>query len=166
MSENREKAKGFIMADEKIVIYTDGACSNNQERINSGGWGAVLLYKDHYKELFGGEKNTTNNRMELMAIIKALEELKTDKIPVSIHSDSAYIMNCFKDKWYEKWRKNGWQNSKKQPVENKDLWEKLLDLAENKIGLDKITWVKVKGHSGDKYNELADALARKGAEKN
>jgi len=154
------------MIEDTIVIYTDGSCSNNQERINSGGWGAVLRHKEFYKEIYGGEKNTTNNRMELMAIIKALEEIKNNNIPVSIHSDSAYIMNCFKDKWYVKWRQNGWQNSKKQPVENRDLWEILLDLAENKIGLDKISWVKVKGHSGDKYNEIADDLAKKGSEEN
>ena len=152
------------LKDNAIVIYTDGACSNNQERTNLGGWGAVLLHKGHYKEIYGGEADTTNNRMELMAMIRALEEVKAKGIPVVIHSDSAYIINCFKDKWYVNWRRNGWQNSKKQPVENRDLWERLLELAENKIGLDNITWVKVKGHSGDHYNEVADALARKGAE--
>lgn len=150
--------------ENQIIIYTDGSCSNNQEEENSGGWGAVLMYKDHYKEIYGGEKNTTNNRMELTAVIKALEELKTDKVPLAIHSDSAYVLNCFKSKWYENWRKNNWLNARKQPVENRDLWERLLDLAENKIGLDKIQWVKVKGHSGDKYNDIADALAKKGAE--
>ncbi len=152
------------MKENQIVIYTDGACSNNQQEINSGGWAAVLMYKDYYKEIYGGEKNTTNNRMELTAVIRALEELKTDKVPLAVHSDSAYVLNCFKNKWYVKWRQNNWLNSKKQPVENRDLWERLLDLAENKIGLDKIQWIKVKGHSGDKYNEIADDLAKKGAE--
>ncbi len=152
------------MADQFISLYTDGACSNNQERINFGGWGAVMFFNDHYKELYGGEKNTTNNRMELMAIIKGLEAIKSSNLPVVIYSDSAYIVNCFKDQWYVKWRKNGWVNAKKNPVENKDLWEWLLELVENKIGKEKVTWVKVKGHSGDKYNEIADELARKGAE--
>lgn len=152
------------MSDKGISLYTDGACSNNQERINSGGWGAVLFYNDHYKELYGGEKNTTNNRMELLAIIKGLEAIKSSQLPVTIYSDSAYIVNCFKDRWHVNWRRNGWQTSKKTPVENRDLWETLLELVEKKIGSERITWVKVKGHSGDKYNEIADQLARKGAE--
>lgn len=105
---------------DKIVIFFDGACSTNGTW--SGGWGAVLRYKDKVKEIYGGEPNTTNNRMELMGCIKALEEIKTKRIPIEIYGDSAYVVNCFKNKWYVAWRKNGWKNSKKQPVENRDLW--------------------------------------------
>ena len=145
---------------DKIIIYTDGACSNNQSSENFGGYGAVLLYKDNVKEIYGGEKNTTNNIMELTAIIKALETLKRRDIPVEVYSDSAYIVNCIKDKWYINWRRNGWITSKKTPVENKELWEKLLNQIES---LSSFKLIKVKGHAGDKYNELADELARKGA---
>ena len=145
---------------DKIIIYTDGACSNNQSSINYGGYGAILIYKDKIKEIYGGQKNTTNNVMELTAIIKALESLKRKDIPVEVYSDSAYIVNCINSKWYINWRKNGWITSKKTPVENKELWEKLLSQIE---GINNIEIIKVKGHAGDKYNEMADELARKGA---
>lgn len=146
---------------DKIVIYTDGACSGNQNKENIGGYGAVLMYKDNKKEIFGGEINTTNNRMELKACIEALKALKRRDIPIVVYTDSAYLCNCINQKWYEKWRTNGWINSKKDPVENKELWQELLDLFE---GFENIRFLKVKGHSGVEYNELADALANKGME--
>lgn len=146
------------MTDQKIVIYCDGACSGNQYDQNRGGWGAVLLYNMKQKEIFGGEKNTTNNRMELTACIRALEELKRTDLPVEVYSDSAYMVNCFHQKWYVKWQKNNWKNSKKEPVENKDLWVRLLSLVEQ---LD-VTFFKVKGHANIPLNELADRLANKG----
>ena len=109
-----------------VNIYTDGACSGNQNDENKGGWGAILSFAGTEKELFGGEDNTTNNRMELTALIKAFEALKEDGLGLNIYSDSSYLINCFQKKWYEKWEKNGWINSKKEPVENQDLWEKIL----------------------------------------
>lgn len=144
----------------KIIIYTDGACSNNQEKDNFGGWGAVLLFKQSKKELYGGTPNTSNNKMELMACIKALKALKTTKYPVEIYTDSAYIVNCFEKKWYLKWQNNNWKNSKKEPVSNREFWEELL-LLKDKYN---IKFIKVAGHSGIELNEEADALARKGAQ--
>ncbi|MFA5523998.1 MAG: ribonuclease HI [Tissierellales bacterium] len=145
--------------ENKIIIYTDGACSGNQHDENIGGYGAILIYKDKKKEIYGGEINTTNNRMELMACIKALEALKKKEMPVEIYTDSAYLCNCFNQKWYVKWQKNGWINSKKDPVENKDLWIELIDLVSS---FNSISFIKVKGHSGIELNEFADALANKG----
>lgn len=144
----------------KIIIYTDGACSNNQEKDNFGGWGAVLLFKQNKKELYGGTPNTSNNKMELMACIEALKALKTTKYPVEIYTDSAYIVNCFEKKWYIKWQNNNWRNSKKDPVSNKEFWEELL-LLKDKYNA---KFIKVAGHSGIELNEQADALARKGAQ--
>lgn len=109
-----------------LRIYTDGGCSNNQGENNIGGWGAVLEFNGHFKELYGGEKNTTNNRMEITAVIEAFKALKKGGLEVEIFTDSSYVANCFREKWYEKWEKNGWMNSKKQPVENRELWEELL----------------------------------------
>lgn len=127
----------------KIVnIYTDGACSGNQNESNIGGWGCVLEYGEHTKELWGGEENTTNNRMELTALIEALKALKEDGLTIHIYSDSSYLINCFKNKWYESWQKNGWKNSKKEPVENKELWEELLGL----LAKHKCSFNLVKGH--------------------
>ena len=125
-----------------LNIYTDGACSGNQERENIGGWGAVLEYGQHQKELYGGEKNTTNNRMEMTALLRALEALKRDVERIRVFSDSSYLMNCFREKWYENWRKNHWKTSAKKDVENRDLWEQLLSLTENK----NIFFYRVKGH--------------------
>ena len=144
---------------DKIVIYTDGACSGNQNKENIGGYGAVLTYKSNKKEIFGGEINTTNNRMELKACIEALKTLKRNDIPVVIYTDSAYLCNCINQQWYKKWRMNGQINSKKKSVENKDLWIELLELVEN---IADIEFKKVKGHSGIENNELADSLANKG----
>ena len=149
------------MAAAKIIIYTDGACSNNQSSENAGGWGAILTAGAHPpRELYGSELDTTNNRMELTACIRALEAVKNPALPVIIYSDSAYIVNCFKQRWYENWRRNGWKNARKKPVENQDLWEQLLALTERMH----VRFLKVKGHAGVDMNERADELARRGAE--
>lgn len=136
---------------KEIKIYTDGACSGNP---GPGGWGAVLIYGDYIRELSGAEPQTTNNRMEMVAVIKSLQALK-EMCQVHIYTDSAYICNCFLEGWYKKWLANGWKNSKKEEVENKDLWQEMLDEVEKH----QVVWHKVKGHSGVKYNERADQLA-------
>ena len=146
------------MSLNKVIVYCDGACSGNQYSNNKGGWGAVLKYQDRHKEIYGGERNTTNQRMEITACIKALEQINASYSEIEVYSDSAYLVNCINKKWYENWQRNGWKNYKKQPVENRDLWEKLLQLLARK----KITFIKVSGHSGLELNELADKLARKG----
>lgn len=143
---------------KKVVIYSDGGCSNNHSKENIGGWGAVLIFNDKTKEIYGSAINTTNNVMELTACIKALNILKTDKYPVELYTDSAYIVNCFSEKWYVKWQKNNWINSKKEPVSNKELWEELIQLSEKY----NVKFIKVKGHSGVELNERADALVQKG----
>lgn len=116
------------------------------------------MYGDKMKEISGGEPRTTNNRMELLAAVRALESLK-EPVRVKLHTDSAYMVNCFHDGWYRKWEKNGWINSKKEPVENRDLWERLLALTR----YHHVEFVKVKGHSDDKWNNRCDELARAGA---
>ena len=127
----------------KIVnIYTDGACAGNQNEENIGGWGCVLEYQGREKELCGGEMNTTNNRMELTALIEALQALKEPGLELHIFSDSAYLVNCFRSGWHINWQNNGWKNSQKKPVENRELWEKLLEL----LALHKPTFYLVKGH--------------------
>ncbi|MCF6133740.1 ribonuclease HI [Thermoactinomyces vulgaris] len=136
----------------EVIVYTDGACSHNP---GPGGWAAVLMYKEHHKEISGGEEVTTNNRMELTAVIEALSRLK-EPCRVKVHSDSAYIVNCMQQKWYEKWAKNGWMTSGKKPVENQDLWKKLLALMEKHD----VEFVKVKGHSNVTWNNRCDELAR------
>lgn len=146
---------------DKIVIYTDGACLGNQNKDNRGGWGAILKYGMKTKEISGGEKNTTNNRMELTACIEGLKALKREDIEIEILSDSSYIVNCINKEWYKKWEENGWLTSKKQKVENIDLWKALLKLVRKK----NVLFRKVKGHSGISLNERADELAKLGAEK-
>lgn len=126
-----------------IRIHTDGGCAGNQNIENLGGWGAVLEYQGTTKELFGGTRNTTNNRMELTALIEGLKALKTKELALEIFSDSAYVINCFQQGWHHKWRVNGWMNSKKEPVENLDLWQELLDLTDS---FSKITFYSIKGH--------------------
>jgi ribonuclease HI len=143
-------------SDENITIYCDGACSGNQFRGNRGGWGAVLSYKDMVKEIHGGERNTSNQRMELTACIEALERLKGARRNVVVFSDSAYLVNGMTQRWYDRWQRNGWLNYKKRPVENRDLWERLLGLvARHDVG-----FRKVAGHTGVALNERADELAR------
>lgn len=135
----------------EVEIYTDGACSGNP---GPGGWGAVLMYGQHIKEMSGAERNTTNNKMELQAAISALSSLK-EACKVTLYSDSAYLVNCFKQGWYKGWLKNGWKNSKGQPVENQDLWKALLRLME----IHQVEYVKVKGHADNKWNNRCDELA-------
>ena len=126
----------------EIRIYTDGACSGNQNKINVGGWGAILESGVHRKELFGGEVNTTNNRMEMTALLEALKALKKDGLCIQVFSDSSYLMNCFREKWYESWYRNGWKTSKKTDVENRDLWEALFSYIQKHS----ISFYRVKGH--------------------
>lgn len=125
-----------------LKIYTDGACSGNQHDTNIGGWGAILEFGEARKELYGGEINTTNNKMELTAVIEALSALKKDGQTIQIFSDSSYVMDCFRQKWYVSWQKNGWKTSKKTPVENRELWEKLLELVSHHT----VSFYRVKGH--------------------
>jgi ribonuclease HI len=142
---------------DKIIIYCDGACSNNQLKENRGGWGAILLYKGKAKEISGAQRNTSNNRMELLACIRALEAVKNHSLPVEVFTDSAYLANCMLQKWYRRWQKNGWRTAGKKPVENKDLWLRLLALQE---GFYRISFNKVAGHSNIEWNERADRLAK------
>ncbi|WP_371368233.1 Ribonuclease HI [Sporomusa rhizae] len=137
---------------DKVEIYTDGACSGNP---GPGGWGAILIYKGVEKELSGYESHTTNNRMELMGPIKALEALKRS-CEIVFYTDSAYVCKAFTDNWVKKWQMNNWQTSKKLPVENQDLWMALIDLLKSHNA----TWVKVKGHSDNAKNNRCDLLAR------
>ena len=135
----------------KYEIYTDGACLGNP---GPGGWGAVIFDKDNnQKNISGNVKDTTNNRMELMAPIMALKKISANS-EVVIYTDSTYVKNGITE-WIKKWKKNGWQNSNKKTVKNKDLWIKLDNLCKN----NKIIWKWVKGHSDNKYNNLADELA-------
>lgn len=139
-----------------IEIYTDGACLGNPGR---GGWGAILLYKKHRKEISGGEKLSTNNRMEMRAVIESLKTLKKLS-EVTLYTDSKYVMDGI-TKWIFNWKKNGWKGSDKKPVKNVDLWQEL----DQEVAKHQIKWVWVKGHSGNKFNEIADVLARTAAEK-
>ena len=137
----------------KYTIYTDGACSGNP---GPGGWGAVIFDKDNkQKNISGSEENTTNNRMELSAAIMALQEVNTNS-EITIYTDSTYVKNGITE-WVLKWKENGWKNSNKEPVKNKDLWEKLDNLCKQNI----VNWKWVKGHASNKYNNLADELATK-----
>ncbi len=136
-----------------VVLYTDGACSGNP---GPGGWGAVLMSGKHRKELYGGERETTNNRMEMMAVIRAVEELKRG-CSIDIHTDSKYVMKGMTE-WLEAWKKRGWRTASKQPVKNVDLWQRL----EQVLSGHEVNWFWVKGHSGVLENERADELARRG----
>lgn len=138
---------------QPIHIYTDGACSGNP---GPGGWGAVLLSGKHIKEIFGAEKGTTNQRMELQAVLEALKVLKVEGREVVVFSDSAYVVNAFQQGWIHHWQQNGWKNSKKAEVANQDLWKALLV----QMGKNHVTVEKVKGHAGIKWNERCDHLAR------
>jgi len=141
-----------VLPSSPVQIYTDGACSGNP---GPGGWGAIVIDDGHEIELSGGEATTTNQRMELTGPIEGLRALPGRRA-VGIYSDSAYVINCFRDKWYERWRQNGWRNAQKRPVDNRDLWEALLAEVERHD----VTWHKVAGHSGHELNDRADALAR------
>jgi ribonuclease HI len=138
---------------EPVEIWTDGACSGNP---GPGGWGAILSYKGKERELSGGEALTTNNRMELMGAISALETL-TRPCTVALHTDSQYLRQGITS-WIHGWKKNGWKTADRKPVKNEELWKRL-DAA---LGRHQIEWKWVKGHAGDEMNERADALARAG----
>ena len=135
----------------KVIIFTDGACSGNP---GPGGWGALLRYGDIEKELSGGELETTNNRMEMMAAIKALESLERP-IQVELYTDSVYVRDGI-TKWIQGWKARGWKTANKKPVKNIDLWQRL----EDAMGSHSIDWHWVKGHAGYADNELVDELAR------
>ena len=136
---------------EKIVIYTDGGCRGNP---GIGGWGVWLCYKDHDKKLKGAELNTTNNKMELTASIRALQALKSNDITVDLYTDSKYVIQGINE-WIEGWKAKGWKTANKKPVKNIDLWKEL-DALNQKFS---VTWYWVKGHSDDPGNDMADLLA-------
>jgi len=136
---------------KKVEVYTDGACSGNPGK---GGWGAVLVYNGAEKELSGGEKETTNNRMELTAVIKALEALK-EPCEVTLTTDSKYVCDAINQGWLNSWVKNNWRKADKKPVLNVDLWQKLIP----QLNIHRVEFCWVKGHNGHPYNERCDALA-------
>lgn len=144
-----------MSADEtkQVVIFTDGACSGNP---GPGGWGAVMIYGEHRKELEGGEAHTTNNRMELLGAIRALEALKRHTV-VELHTDSSYLKNGI-TQWIHGWKRNGWKTADKKPVKNAELWQQLDELRSRHT----VDWHWVKGHAGHPENERADELARSG----
>lgn len=139
--------------DKRVVIYTDGACSGNP---GPGGWGAILIWGEHRKELSGGEANTTNNRMELRAAIEALQALKKS-VAIDLYTDSQYVKNGITN-WIHGWKRNGWKTSDKKPVKNAELWQQLDEALQRHD----VSWHWVKGHAGHPENERADELARGG----
>lgn len=136
---------------KEVTIYTDGACSGNP---GPGGWGAILMYGDKSKEISGASENTTNNIMEITAVIEALKLLKVE-CDVKLYSDSAYVVNAFNQGWIYNWMKNNWKTANKEPVKNKELWEELYNLTKKH----KVEFIKVKGHSDNEYNNRCDFLA-------
>lgn len=142
---------------KKVTLYTDGACSGNP---GPGGYGAVLIYNGVEKEISGGQKDTTNNQMEMMAVIKGLEMLK-EPCEVKVYSDSAYVVNSIQKGWIYSWKKNNWKKADKSKVKNIDLWERLLSQLE----IHKVEFLKVKGHADDKLNNRCDRLAVAAREK-
>ena len=136
---------------KEVILYTDGACSGNP---GPGGWGALLIWNGTEKELSGGEANTTNNRMEMKAIIEGFRALK-EACHVKVHSDSALIINAFKQNWIGNWKRRGWKKSNKKPVENQDLWKEMLRV----ISPHTVEWIKVKGHSTNELNNRVDRIA-------
>lgn len=143
------------VSDDVVEVFTDGSCLGNP---GPGGWGAVLRWRGEERELFGGERETTNNRMELTAAIEALNSL-TRPVPVVITTDSSYVKDGIQ-KWLPGWKRRNWRTASNQPVKNKDLWQQLDELVQRYD----VTWEWVKGHSGHPENERADDLARRGAE--
>ena len=136
---------------KEVELFSDGACSGNP---GPGGWGSILRFKGIEKELSGGEKETTNNRMELLAVINGLESLK-EPCKVKITTDSKYVCDAFLKNWLSSWQQNGWKTAGKKPVKNKELWEKLLELSQKH----ELTWFWIKGHAGHPENERCDKLA-------
>ena len=143
--------------NEKVIIYTDGACSGNP---GPGGWGAILMYKDFKKEISGGMRETTNNIMEITAVVEALKCLKVES-DVQVYSDSAYTVNAFKQGWIYNWMKNGWKTANKEPVKNKELWQELYELTKKH----KVEFIKVKGHADNEFNNRCDEMAREAIQK-
>ena len=146
-------------------LYTDGSCKGNGNGGSIGGYSFVVINENNEAEMkfaTGAIKNTTNNRMELSAIIDGLEYMNKNHkdFHCEVFTDSAYIFNCYKQKWYVSWKKNGWKNSKKEPVKNRELWEKLIPYFEDK----RFIFNKVKGHAGHKWNEQVDTMAQSAAE--
>lgn len=137
---------------ENVIIYTDGACSGNP---GPGGWGSILMYKGNKKEISGGLPNTTNNIMEITAVLEALKMLKYE-CEVEVYSDCAYVVNAFNNGWIYNWRRNNWKTADKKPVKNQELWEELYALTKKH----KVTFIKVKGHSDNEFNNRCDELAR------
>ena len=137
---------------EKVIIYTDGACSGNP---GPGGWGAILMYKDNKKEISGRKKDTTNNVMELTAVIEGLKMLKFP-CDVEVYSDSAYVVNASNQKWINSWIKNNWKTSGKESVKNKEVWQELYELTK----IHNVKFIKVKGHSDNEFNNRCDEMAR------
>lgn len=135
-----------------VEIYTDGACSGNP---GPGGWAALLIHDDHQREISGFEPHTTNQRMELRAAVEGLKALKYP-CRVKLYSDSAYLINAFRQEWIDAWLANGWLNSQKKPVENRDLWEEIIRLTR----IHQVEWIKVSGHRDNQYNNRCDLLAR------
>ena len=136
---------------KKVLIYTDGACSGNP---GPGGWGAILMYGENKKEISGAKENTTNNIMEITAVLEALKLLK-EECEVEVYSDSAYVVNAFNQGWIDNWQKNNWRTAGKDPVKNQELWEELYSLTQKH----KVTFIKVKGHSDNEWNNRCDLLA-------
>jgi ribonuclease HI len=139
---------------KEVLIYTDGGCRGNGNEGAVGGYGAILIYGDSRKEIRKGYKSTTNNIMEMTAAIEALELLK-EPCSVKLYSDSAYLVNCFKQGWINKWQTNGWKTANKEPVKNEELWRKLLALT----NFHSIEFIKVKGHADNEFNNRCDELA-------
>ena len=142
---------------EKVIIYTDGECSGNP---GPGGWGAILMYKDAKKEISGGMKETTNNIMEITAVIEALKCLKVES-DVQVYSDSAYTVNAFNQGWIYNWMKNGWKTANGSAVKNKELWQELYALTKKH----KVEFIKVKGHADNEFNNRCDEMAREAINK-
>lgn len=173
---------------KKVLLFSDGACRGNQEELNTGGYAALLLFGEHEKEIYGGTINTTNNVMELTGMIEGLKALTRTNVEVEIYSDSAYIINAFREGWIKNWQRNGWKTSGKKDVENRALWEELIKLTKS---FDSVEFYKIKGHLSPTstavkswyqkfkaqkdvdletfktylaYNNRVDALANKGAD--
>lgn len=141
----------------KIEIFSDGACSGNP---GMGGYGVILRWKEHMRELSGGELETTNNRMEMMGVIKGLQAL-TEKCDVTVFSDSKYVVNAVQKRWVYRWKQKGWMRNAKEPALNADLWQQILEL----ISFHKVSFQWVKGHAGHTENERCDELAREAIDK-
>lgn len=142
---------------DKVIIYTDGACSGNPGK---GGWGTILICKEYKKEISGYNKYTTNNEMELTAVLEGLKMLKKECI-VEIYSDSAYVVNAFDKGWIYNWVKNNWRTANKEPIKHKEIWQKIYNL----VSKNKVKFIKVKGHSDNELNNRCDELAKNEIEK-